>query len=52
MPDYRNMYLTLMNAAEDAVRLLPEGEARELLIEAQRRCEEIYVETAEDEYIA
>ena len=49
MPDYRKMYLTMMNAAENAIRLLPEGEAKELLIEAQRRCEEIYLETAEDE---
>ena len=49
MPDYKKMYLTMVNAAEDAIRLLPEGAARELLIEAQRRCEEIYVETAEEE---
>lgn len=38
MPDYKEMYLKLFNATEDAVNLL---------IAAQRQCEELYVEAAE-----
>ena len=39
MSDYEEMYLTLMRATEQAIRLL---------IEAQRRCEEIYLSAGEE----
>lgn len=38
MPDYREMYLTLFRAVEQAV---------DILIEAQRTCEEIYLSQEE-----
>ena len=38
MANYKEMYLTMMRAAEDAIRIL---------IEAQRKCEELYL-SAED----
>ena len=38
MADYKKMYVTMVNAAEKAM---------ELLIEAQRQCEELYIETEE-----
>ena len=38
MVDYKKMYVTMVNAAEKAM---------ELLIEAQRPCEELYIETEE-----
>lgn len=38
MPDYKEMYLTLMRATEKAIRTL---------IEAQQECEELYLD-AED----
>ena len=38
MADYKKMYVTMVDAAEKAM---------ELLIEAQRQCEEIYIETEE-----
>ena len=38
MVDYKKMYVTMVNAAEKAM---------ELLIEAQRQCEELYIETEE-----
>ena len=40
MPDYQKMYLTLFHATENAI---------EHLIEAQKKCEEIYVSTDEPE---
>ena len=40
MPDYEEMYLTLMRAAEGAL---------DLLIDAQRKCEQIYIEDKECE---
>ena len=43
MPDYEKLYHIMFNAATDAVELLPEGEARELLIRAQQECEERYI---------
>ena len=42
---YRKMYIRLFNAATDAIAHIEEqnfGIARELLMEAQRECEEIY----------
>lgn len=38
MPDYEKMYKQMVNAAEDALKIL---------IEAQRNCEEIYISEAE-----
>ena len=40
MPDYEKMYYTLFNATEKAINML---------IEAQNKCEDIYVETADEE---
>lgn len=39
MPDYKEMYLTLFRATEQAI---------ELLIAAQRTCEDMYVNAPED----
>lgn len=38
MPDYEKMYKQMVNAAEDALKIL---------IEAQRNCEEMYISEAE-----
>ena len=38
MADYKKMYVTMVDAAEKAM---------ELLIKAQRQCEELYIETEE-----
>ncbi len=38
MADYKKMYVTMVDAAEKAM---------ELLIEAQRQCEELYIEAEE-----
>ena len=40
MPDYKEMYLIMMRAAE---------QAQNVLIEAQRKCEEMYVEADDQE---
>ena len=40
MPDYKKMYLRLFNATEDAINLL---------IAAQRACEDMYIESDDDE---
>lgn len=40
MTDYKEMYLTLMNAVEDAINIL---------VEAQRKCEEIYISSENGE---
>ncbi len=39
IPDYKKMYLTMVNAAEDAINIL---------IEAQQKCEELYLKGTED----
>lgn len=41
MPDYREMYLKMMRASEEAIRIL---------IKAQQECEEMYL-SADDEPI-
>ena len=49
MPDYEKMYYCLFNAITDALRALEKTDAaaaQERLIEAQRKTEEIYMETA------
>ncbi|MBD5118507.1 MAG: hypothetical protein HDT37_05300 [Clostridiales bacterium] len=40
MPDYQKMYLTLFRATENAI---------ELLIAAQRECEELYISATDSE---
>ena len=40
MPDYREMYLTMMRATEEAIRTL---------IAAQQKCEELYLSSCEAE---
>lgn len=42
MPDYKEMYLKLFRAAEDAISIL---------IQAQNECEEIYIETYDGETV-
>lgn len=60
MPDYRNMYLAMMRAAEEAIVLLsslpfPDSEIElrseliDILVHGQREAEEIYIDTCEDE---
>ncbi len=41
MPDYKEMYLVMMRASEKSLRHMEE--ASRILIEAQRRCEELYL---------
>ena len=40
MPDYKQMYLTLLDGVEKAINLL---------IDTQKACEEIYTDTEEKE---
>ncbi len=40
MADYKEMYLTLMRATEEALRIL---------IEAQQTCEEMYLQSEDEE---
>lgn len=40
MPDFEEMYYTLMRASEEALRIM---------IEAQKECEEMYIAQAESE---
>lgn len=47
MPDFERLYHILFNAITDALRKLEEGKPQEaagLLMEAQRRTEELYIE--------
>ena len=48
---YLAMYLHLFNAVTDSLAAMEEqncGQARALLIEAQQRCEEIYLDGEEE----
>lgn len=50
MPDYERMYHLMLNAAEDALLELDKGNAenaQRILTDAERRAEEIYIDTAE-----
>ena len=50
MPDYEKMYHLLFNAATDALEQIEQqnyGSAKDLLIAAQQKAEEIYI-TAEN----
>lgn len=40
MPDYKEMYLTIMRASEEAM---------DILITAHRKCEKMYLATSESE---
>ena len=40
MPDFEEMYYTLMRASEEALRIM---------IEAQKECEEMYISNGENE---
>lgn len=40
MPNYEEMYRTMMRATEEAIRIM---------IEAQRKCEEMYIEQENEE---
>lgn len=40
MPDYKEMYLTMCRASEEALNTI---------IAAQRKCEEIYISSEDDE---
>ena len=40
MPDYKEMYLTMVRATERAINIL---------IEAQQKCEEMYVGSSDEE---
>lgn len=40
MPDFEEMYYTLMRASEEALRIM---------IEAQKKCEEMYISNDENE---
>jgi hypothetical protein len=46
MPDYEKLYHLMVNAAEDAIAALESAnvwDARRILIEAERRAEEVYL---------
>ena len=48
---YKRMYLHLFNRVTDALSLLNEGQicqAKQLLVEAQQNCENIYIEENEE----
>ena len=50
MPDYQKMYTTLFNAMTDAIENIEKlnyGTAKEILIQAQQKTEELYID-AED----
>ena len=60
MPDYKQMYLTLFHATEEAIGLLsqlpppcslPElrRKIKRLLIEGQQTAEDIYIDTCDEE---
>ena len=44
MPDYKEMYLTMVRASERARKLMEEAENE--IIKAQQQCEEMYMEEA------
>ena len=46
MPDYKEMYLTMMRASEKALRQMEE--ASQILIAAQQKCEELYLDGEEE----
>ena len=51
MTDYQKMYYTVANAASDAIDAEPE-KARQILLKALDKAEEIYIATCTDEETA
>ena len=53
MPDYKTMYFTLFNAITDAMQTIYDtnsvAEAMQILSDAQRKTEDIYIDTCEEE---
>ena len=48
MPDYKEMYLTMVRETEKAINLLEDAtKALNILVEAQRRCEDMYINASE-----
>ena len=47
MVDYKKMYLTMFNATEDAIHALEN--VRQALVNAQQKCEELYVSAPEQD---
>ena len=50
MPDYEKLYHLMVNAAEDALAALENAniwDAKRILIDAERRAEELYIQSAE-----
>lgn len=48
MPDYKEMYLTMVRETEKAINVLAEAQkAANILIAAQRECEEMYINAPE-----
>jgi len=51
MPNYEKLYLTLFNALTDAIESIDKanyGTARAILIDAQQKAEDIYIDSDED----
>lgn len=51
MPDYEKLYHLMVNASEDALAALETGniwDAKRILIEAEQRAEELYIQSAEE----
>lgn len=51
MPDYMKMYSVLFNAITDALRAIEnsQDDAKEILMCAQQKAEEIYIETYDEQ---
>ena len=52
MVDYQKLYYIMVDASERAIMAISQqnyGVAKKTLIVAERRAEELYIETAEDE---
>ena len=46
MPDYKQLYILMLDASEKAIEAIEKqnyGAAKEILIVAEQKCEEIYV---------
>ena len=46
MPDYKQLYILMVDASERAIEAIEKqnyGAAKEILIAAEQKCEEIYV---------
>ena len=46
MPDYKQLYILMLDASEKAIEAIEKanyGAAKEILIDAEQKCEEIYI---------